>query len=161
MKLYLLRHAEAHPGSPDSARNLTEEGLKQAREIAKRAVDDGLLPESLHIWHSPYVRAVQTMEVFREVAKIPMERTSEVSGITPYDDARLTAEKLDDEEGPLILIGHNPHLEDLATHLLTRGQRPDPLVRLKKAGLIHLVRERRGKLAGGIDANWQLRWMLK
>lgn len=161
MKLYLLRHAEAHPGTPDSARSLTDKGLKQARNVAKRIVEDGLLPEKLHIWHSPYMRAVQTMEIFCDIAQIPSERIREANGITPYDDARLTVETLDDEEGSLMLIGHNPHLENLTTHLLSRGQRPDTLVRLKKAGLIHLYRERRGKLAAGIDANWQLRWMLK
>lgn len=58
MRLYVLRHGQAHPGWPDEPRQLMEEGRAEVRKVvAKRATDlDGLEA----IVTSPLTRAQQT-----------------------------------------------------------------------------------------------------
>ena len=58
MELILWRHAEAEDGMPDSTRELTTKGLKQARAIA--AWLEPRLPENTRIIVSPTRRTQQT-----------------------------------------------------------------------------------------------------
>src|SRR5438309_1263952 len=44
MRLYIVRHAEAAPGSPDELRALTPHGHEQARELGRRLRDEGVRP---------------------------------------------------------------------------------------------------------------------
>ena len=58
MDLILWRHAEAEPGEPDLARELTPRGVKQARRVAKWL--EPRLPDACRILVSPAARAQQT-----------------------------------------------------------------------------------------------------
>lgn len=64
MKLWVLRHGEAVPyGScPDSERELTEHGRKEALSSAARLIGQPLTA----IYASPYLRAQQTAQIVRE-----------------------------------------------------------------------------------------------
>jgi phosphohistidine phosphatase SixA len=65
MKLYLMRHGYAGPGSPDPKRErerpLLPEGQRMARAIAKAMADAGELPN--YIFASPFARAIQTADI--------------------------------------------------------------------------------------------------
>ena len=58
MRLYIVRHAEAAPGSPDELRALTPHGHEQARELGRRLRDEGVRPDA--ILTSPLLRARET-----------------------------------------------------------------------------------------------------
>ena len=47
MRLVIVRHAEAGPGTPDELRTLTPAGRDQARELGRRLRDEGLEPDAV------------------------------------------------------------------------------------------------------------------
>ncbi len=58
MRLVLVRHAEAAPGTPDEFRALTPEGHDQARQLGERLRGDGIEPDA--VLSSPLLRARET-----------------------------------------------------------------------------------------------------
>jgi len=58
MRLLIVRHAEAGPGSPDELRTLTPAGREQARELGRRLREQGLEPNA--VLSSPLLRARET-----------------------------------------------------------------------------------------------------
>ncbi len=119
--LWLLRHAEAEDGAPDSERPLTERGNRQA-EAAGRA----LAALDVHIdacLTSPKVRAVQTAQLACEPLGISPTLEPALSG-EPFDVAELVAGL-----GDVMLVGHDPSFS-LTLHDLTGAQ-----ARMRKGGL--------------------------
>jgi phosphohistidine phosphatase len=112
VRVYIVRHAEAAPGEPDEDRRLTEEGLEQARELARRLAAEGVQPTALLT--SPLVRARQTAAVLGEAL-----------GIEPEPDQRLrpgaTADRLREAvEGrgeTVVTVGHQPDCGLIAAEL--------------------------------------------
>ncbi len=122
MKLYLMRHgpAEDHAGSGlDADRALTSKGRDRVRDVAKCLMDAGEVP--LHIVSSPLVRAVQTAEVIAAVTSLSGREASlsirrelalGVGGLALVKELRAT---------PMprtMLVGHEPDMSAIATHLL-------------------------------------------
>jgi phosphohistidine phosphatase SixA len=68
MKIFLLRHAHAEPGDIDASRALSPKGNKQMKQLAVSYVEQ-VLEEILVIEHSPYIRAVQTAQLFKKHSK--------------------------------------------------------------------------------------------
>src|SRR5512142_664028 len=62
MEIYLLRHATAEAGHPDSERALTPDGKEKLRRVLKRS---GARPSL--IVSSPYRRALETAQIAAEV----------------------------------------------------------------------------------------------
>jgi len=58
MRLVLVRHAEAAPGTPDELRTLTIEGREQARRLGDRLRVEGIQPDV--VLTSPLLRARET-----------------------------------------------------------------------------------------------------
>ena len=58
MRLVLVRHAEAGPGSPDELRTLTAVGYGQARQLGDKLRADGVEPDA--VLTSPLLRARET-----------------------------------------------------------------------------------------------------
>jgi phosphohistidine phosphatase len=58
MRLVLVRHAEAAPGTPDELRTLTTDGREQARRLGERLRADGIEPDA--VLTSPLLRARET-----------------------------------------------------------------------------------------------------
>lgn len=65
MRLYLVRHAEAAPGSPDELRPLTAAGRRAARELGSRLAGEGPLDA---VVTSPLLRARETAAAIARVA---------------------------------------------------------------------------------------------
>jgi phosphohistidine phosphatase len=60
VRLVIVRHAEAAPGSPDELRRLTARGHEQARELGHRLRADGVAPDA--VLSSPLLRAQETAD---------------------------------------------------------------------------------------------------
>lgn len=119
MKLFLLRHATARDTFPDNERQLSNFGWEQLETISK-FIDSTHFCDVAQIWHSPYLRAVQTAETFKEKVKIDAP-LMEISTITPednpYEVARM-ASSLSCFGKDLMIVSHNPLLENLTDILL-------------------------------------------
>ena len=62
--IWLLRHADAEDGTPDSERKLTKKGRKQAKNAGKALKALGVKPEAC--FTSPKVRAAETARLVCE-----------------------------------------------------------------------------------------------
>ena len=119
--LWLLRHADAAPGGPDSERPLTERGVRQA-QAAGRALER--LGVSIDVClTSPKLRS-------RETARLAAERI----GVEVRVEPRLAGEPFDAHDlaaglGNVLLVGHDPSFS-LTLHDLTGAQ-----ARMRKGGL--------------------------
>jgi phosphohistidine phosphatase len=154
MELYVLRHGiaeDARAGSPDSARELTEEGREKVAAVAKMARRAGVEPSL--IISSPYLRAVQTARVagdelgysghlLKSEALIPFATPKGV-----WDELRDHA-----DESAILLAGHEPLLSQLVAYLLGA---PSLQVEMKKATLVRIDLSGRGAVPKG-----SLRWMI-
>src|SRR3954466_13009099 len=60
MRLVIVRHAEAAPGSPDELRTLTPHGREQAREFGARRREEVGEPDA--VLASPLLRARETAQ---------------------------------------------------------------------------------------------------
>ena len=150
--LYLIRHADALDGDVDEERPLSPKGHRQVRHLARflgatRAV------EVLEIWHSPLVRARQTAEELAQETGWGA-RLRKVKGLLSEDPPGMMAAQLRDASLPIALVGHNPHLESLATLLATGQAGPCAFV-FRKCAILALEPVR-GQGAGQWAAAWQV-----
>jgi phosphohistidine phosphatase len=119
--LWLLRHADAASGSPDSERPLTERGVRQA-QAAGRALER--MGVSIDVClTSPKLRALETARLATERIGVEVRIEPRLSG-EPFDAHDLTAGL-----GEVLLVGHDPSFS-LTLHDLTGAQ-----ARLRKGGL--------------------------
>ena len=112
MELILWRHAQAHAGEPDEGRELTPQGRKQAARMG--AWLDRVLPSGCKILCSPTARTVQTVEALGRKYKI-------VPAIGPSASALevLNAVSWPDAKTPVMVVGHQPWLGQVASLLLS------------------------------------------
>ena len=124
MKLFLLRHAKARDTWPDADRELTKAGSDQVEKLAS-AVDSAQFCDVVQVWHSPYARAEQTARIFTEKTFMTAQFVPTPT-ITPednpYDTARIVA-SLSCFGKDLMIVSHNPFLENLADILLAGHKR--------------------------------------
>ncbi len=137
MELYLFRHGiaeDAPSGSPDSARELTDEGREKVADVIRLVRRAGTQPAV--IASSPYIRALQTAgiaakefdydgEVYRLDSLVPHGTPERV-----WSDIRDFA-----HEPSVLLAGHEPLLGTLAGFLLNT---PSLRIDVKKAAVIRI-----------------------
>ena len=137
MDLILWRHAEAEDGLPDISRELTGRGRKQASRMADWL--NPRLPQDIRVLVSPAERARQTAQALgREFEEMP--------ALAPgaRADAVLAAAGWPDAAYPVLVVGHQPTLGQVAMQLLA-GQPGD--LTMKKGGVWWFQgRERGGQL---------------
>jgi phosphohistidine phosphatase len=127
--LHLLRHAKSSWDDPvdrDFDRPLNARGRRAARRMGRWLADEGLAFD--RVLASPAARIVETLEGVEESLGRPLHarldrRIYMASAATLFDLVRET----DDSVAQLLLVGHNPGLEDLLL-LATEGD-PGPLRR--------------------------------
>ena len=136
MFVYLVQHAEAKSEQEDPARSLSEKGMLNIKKVASYASQYNL---NVHmIFHSTKLRAKQTAEVLSEHLK-SAKGISEVDGLAPLDDPVIWAQRLKDIPEDVILVGHLPHLDKLAS-LLFCGDKDKNVISFKMAGIVCLQR---------------------
>lgn len=144
MQLYVVRHGiaidrEDPKSPPDPERFLTEEGLEKTKRIAERIASVSPSPDLL--LSSPYVRAMQTAEIFAAALEYPKQKIRRTDLLLPGAEPTLFFREIakDKHSSSVFIFGHAPHLNELiATGLGSKRN----LTSLKKAGvaLIELKR---------------------
>ena len=137
MELILWRHAEADDAVPELKRELTDKGRKQAARMA-----DWLNPrlsQDIRILVSPATRAVQTAQA---LGRDYEEATAMGPGASAKD--LLGAAGWPDAVSPVLIVGHQPTLGQVAMQLLA-GQTGDLTIRKASVWWFH-GRERGGQL---------------
>jgi phosphohistidine phosphatase len=137
MDLILWRHAEAEDVFPDLERELTDKGRKQAARMADWL--NPRLPQDIRVLVSPAARALQTAQALGRGYQ-------ELDALAPGAAAEdvLAAAGWPDSAYPVLVVGHQPTLGQVAMRLLA-GQAGDLAVR--KGGVWWFQsRERGGEL---------------
>lgn len=128
--LWIMRHGEAAPGSPDSQRELTAHGRDEVSRMADwlAATMESSQLAALRIAASPYRRAQQTADIVAERLGTPIET---LAMITPNDPLEPVVDWLQDnaQQVPWLLVGHMPLVGALSARLVDgdpRGSLPMP-----------------------------------
>lgn len=144
MDLYVVRHGIAidreDPNCPpDPERYLTEEGVEKTKGVARGLAALGV--SAGVFFSSPYVRAVQTAEIFAGALDYAKQRIRRTDLLLPGTEPSLLFRELAKEKqvSSIFIFGHAPHLDDLIA--LALGAKKH-VTALKKAG-IALVELRR------------------
>lgn len=115
MIVYLVRHGEALSAAENPERPLSQEGRQEVESIARLARDRGA--QVAAIYHSGILRAKQTADIFAKVLP-PSLGLEQHTGLLPDDDPSIIKAELDCAEQPILLVGHLPFLNRLASLLL-------------------------------------------
>jgi phosphohistidine phosphatase len=118
MKLVLVRHAEAAPGSPDELRTLTAEGHEQARRLGDRLRADRIQPDA--VLSSPLLRARETASDLGFGDAEPLEALG--PGATA-DDVRTA---IADQGDTVVVVGHQPDCSRITAALRGGDDPPFP-----------------------------------
>jgi phosphohistidine phosphatase len=143
MQVFLVRHGiaidrEDPKCPPDAERPLTPKGMKRSHAAAL-----GLHALKFHpdaVLTSPWLRALQTAEIFCEVMGFSSKKIVQVDALkgtsTP---AELFRELAKLKAKTVLCFGHEPHLHLVIGQVLHTGAK---ITELKKAGVACLVLER-------------------
>ena len=115
MRVLIVRHAEAGPGSPDDLRSLTTAGREQARGLGRRLREQGFEPDA--VLSSPLLRARETAAALALGEPEADERLA--PGATPDDIREAVLERGE----TVIVVGHQPDCGQ-AVAAFTNGPEP-------------------------------------
>ena len=144
MELYIVRHGMAidreDPKCPaDPERFLTEEGLEKTSEVAKGVARIADAPDLMLT--SPYVRAVQTAELFADALDYARQKIRKTDALLPGAEPQQLFRELAREKSlsSAFVFGHAPHLDEL---LATAVGSKQHICTLKKAGVARVELKR-------------------
>lgn len=131
----LFRHGKAEPhgnGIEDFQRQLIKTGVESVTEVAKKAVEAWGSPDL--VVSSPAVRALATAELFAEELTTAEDiQLFEELYAADSGDILDVIRQLPADTDYVVIVGHNPSLEELAFLLLKKE------VDLRAGACIHLV----------------------
>ncbi|MBZ5700503.1 MAG: histidine phosphatase family protein [Acidobacteriia bacterium] len=140
MHLFIVRHGIAiERGAPkcppDPERFLTEEGIAKTQQSARGVVALGASADLL--LSSPYVRSLQTAEIFAEALGFPAPKIRKSEALLPGADPLLIFRELAREKlgATVFLFGHAPQLDDLIAYALGSQH---AFTALKKTGVAQI-----------------------
>lgn len=121
--VYLLRHAKAENQDlkkNDHERKLIEKGVRHAEKMAKLLHSFRFPPEA--IFTSSAARAHETAQIFGDNLGLKGKLTVEEAFYSASQQVYLSRiQKLPDELSSVLIVGHNPVLEDLLVTLTSRS----------------------------------------
>jgi phosphohistidine phosphatase len=140
MDLYIVRHGiaidrEDPKCPPDPERYLTEEGLEKTKQVAKGVAALGVTPDLLI--SSPYVRAMQTAEIFATALHYSKQKIHRTDVLLPGAEPSLLFRELakDKQSSCVFIFGHAPQLDEIIAAAFGAKRN---LTSLKKAGVAAL-----------------------
>jgi phosphohistidine phosphatase len=144
LDIVILRHgiaadrdAQAYPHDP--GRPLTPRGRRRVAGVVRALAARGVAP--VVILSSPYLRAVQTAEIAAEAFGIAVRRIETTEALAPMAAPGVILRQLARrKQGPVLLVGHAPHLDRLIAQCLTGSA--DPVTALRKGAVACLRLER-------------------
>src|SRR5262249_5061511 len=123
-KLILLRHAKSGWDDPvprDFDRPLNGKGLRAARAVGRFARDAGIRFDA--VLASPAVRVTATLDEFADgCGTIPAPSYDRRIYLASAQTLLDVIQEIDDETGTVMMVGHNPGLEDLVFLLVPEGE---------------------------------------
>src|SRR6202049_3351589 len=144
MDLYIVRHGIAIDRDdpkcpPDPERYLTEEGIEKTEQVAKSVAALGASPDLL--LSSPYVRAMQTAEIFAKALGYSKQKIRRTDLLLPGAEPSLLFRELakDKQSSTVFVFGHAPHLDELIAAAFASKH---PITSLKQAGVAALTLKR-------------------
>lgn len=134
MNVYLFRHGIAldigeNGISSDEDRELSKEGTDKTKKITSALTKIKCSPK--RIISSPLTRARQTAQIAAEAFGLKVEVSEIMNVSSPVKTTIQWLCKQPDED--IMLTGHNPHMEILASCLISGDDMAD--IRLKKASI--------------------------
>jgi phosphohistidine phosphatase len=147
MKLYLVQHGEAKSEAEDPERSLTIRGEEETRKISGAAKRLGIRPS--RIYHSGKKRAEQTAEIIAGALDLS---TQLGQGLNPNDDVHPWVERISGEAEDLMIVGHLPFLEKLASFLIC-GDEGAKAVVFQYSAIFCLEKKESGR--------WAVDWVIK
>ncbi len=140
-ELWLLRHgkAERYNGDEDYDRRLKKRGKRDASQMARWLQEQAMLPDA--VISSPATRAIMTAKIVCDLLKFD---TAQIQLEKRLYDEGLVRVKSVLAECPatckrVLLVGHNPELEELLAYLVNPLHLPDLEKLLPTAALARLV----------------------
>jgi phosphohistidine phosphatase len=122
MDLYLIRHADAVPVGEDGVtddeqRPLSDKGEKQSKLLGRALKKRGIKFDLVLV--SPLLRAQRTAELLIKASDQEKVRVETTSALTPNArPKKLSREMLKVGGERVALVGHMPHLGDLAAWII-------------------------------------------
>ena len=138
--IYLVQHGEPKSKEEDPNRPLTEKGKKDVAKTAtvfKAAVNDPIAT----IFHSGKARSLETATILCSI--LESSAPTKAEGLAPMDDPQDWARKLSESQSPIMVVGHLPHLEKLAS-LLVVGKESPAIVRFEMGGVVAFKQDNEG-----------------
>lgn len=121
--VYLLRHAKAENQDlkkNDHERRLIDKGIRHAGKMAKLVETFRFPPEA--VFTSSAARAHETATIFAEALGLAKKITVEDTLYSASQQVYLQQiQKMPDELSSVLIVGHNPVLEDLLVTLTSRS----------------------------------------
>lgn len=144
MRLYLVQHGEAEPKEVNADRPLTEKGKADSARTAEFMKKSGIKPH--FIWHSAKLRAEETAKIFSDRLK-PVKGLERREGLAPNDPVNEVFSLIESHEEDIMLVGHMPFLQKLASLLIT-GDESVRAVKFTQGGVVGLEKSEAN--------NWQV-----
>ena len=144
MDLYIVRHGiaidrEDPKCPPDPERYLTDEGIEKTKQVAKGVAALGIHPDLLI--SSPYVRALQTAEIFANALDYSKQKIRRSDLLLPGSEPSMLFRELakDKQSSSVFLFGHAPQLDEVIAAAFSAKH---AITSLKKAGVAALQLKR-------------------
>jgi phosphohistidine phosphatase len=147
MRLYLVQHGEAKSEAEDPERSLTVRGETETRKISGATKKLGIRPS--RIYHSGKKRAEQTAGIIARALDLSAQLGQ---GLNPNDDVRPWVERISREAEDLMIVGHLPFLEKLASFLVC-GDEGAKAVLFRYSAILCLEKKE--------PKRWAVGWVLK
>lgn len=128
-RLILLRHGKAERDSKsgeDFDRKLTDRGVREATAMAANLADLGLIPDIVLV--SPAKRTRETWAAAQAAFPNSAARVEQLLYLAEERVVRELAEAAGQSSRTVMVVGHNPGLQELTIRLLSEGASPAPLI---------------------------------
>lgn len=149
MRLYVIRHGKAERDSAtgrDEDRPLKPKGIRQSQWLGEQLAAAGKQKPEL-IVASPLARAVDTARAIHQAVRCPLEFADALSTHSTTSEILKLIERKR-SIGSLVIVGHNPLLEEVVAAIIANGSAEPPVMQTGAAAVID-IKANASLLAGG------------
>ena len=147
MRLYLVQHGEANSETEDPERSLTVRGEEETRKIS------GATKRWPFVLQGSITAGRRGAEQTAGIIARALDLSAQLGqGLNPNDDVRPWVERISREVEDLMIVGHLPFLEKLASFLVC-GDEGAKAVLFRYSAIFCLEKKEPGK--------WAVDWVLK
>ena len=141
-RLSVMRHAKSDwysAAADDFLHPLSPRGRRDAARMGRWLAEQGLLPA--HIVSSPAVRTRETLDVLEQAAGVDLAQLTEWIDELYHGSLEALLDILTGQQQhpDLMLLGHNPGVEDLVRHLLPAAGRDRGFSKSFPTGAIYVL----------------------